>query len=240
MIDWKGNMKIAIIDDEQHWRCSAKQIVSKYYSNVEVSIDVYEDGEQYLNSKVNYDISFVDIEMPGVDGFTTIENARKYNPDGIFIILTTHTEMSRKGYLVNAFRYIDKIKLVDEMIEAMKSAEILLGRNKKIEINITDVGIRKLVLKDILYIETEKHRTLVHTNEKMIKCNNTMREMESILDASWFFRCHNSYIVNLDEISRIDKKIIYLKNGDSIDIAQRKAPEFNKAYLKRQFECGNG
>lgn len=240
MIDWKEIMKIAIIDDEQYWRHSAEQIVSKYYANVEVNIDIYEEGEQYLKSKVKYDISFVDIEMPGVDGFTTIERARDYNPEGIFIILTTHTEMSRKGYLVNAFRYIDKIDLVDELIEAMRSAEILLGRNRKIEVNITDVGIRKLVLKDIIYIETEKHHILVHTNEKIIKCNNTMKEMEAILDASWFFRCHNSYIVNLDEISRVDKKIIYLKNGDNIDIAQRKVAEFNKAYLKRQYECGNG
>ena len=146
MIDWKEIMKLAIIDDEQHWRYSAEQIVSKYYANVEVNIDIYENGEQYLKSKVKYDISFVDIEMPGVDGFTTIERAREYNSEGIFIILTTHTEMSRKGYLVNAFRYIDKIKLVDEMLEAMRSAEILFRRNRKIEVNITDVGIRKLVL----------------------------------------------------------------------------------------------
>ena len=66
-----------------------------------------------------------------------------------------------------------------------------------------------------------------------------MKELETILDEKWFFRCHNSYIVNLDEIASVDKKIIYLKNGNDIDIAQRKAAEFNRAYLRRQFECGN-
>lgn len=232
-------MRIAIIDDEMHWRTAAEQVVTTHYSNVEITIDTYESGEEYLNSKIPYDISFVDIEMPIVDGFETIEKSRIYNPDGVYIILTTHTEMSRRGYLVNAFRYIDKINLVDEMIEAMQSAELILGRNNKIEVSIIDVGIRKIVLKDILYIETEKHHILIHTKEKDIRCNNTMKEMEDILDEKWFFRCHNSYIVNLDEIARIDKRIIYLKNGSSIDIAQRKAPDFNKAYLRRQFECGN-
>lgn len=232
-------MRIAIIDDEMHWRTAAEQVVITHYSNVEITIDTYENGEDYLNSKILYDISFVDIEMPKIDGFETIEKARVYNPDGVYIILTTHTEMSRRGYLVNAFRYIDKINLVDEMIEAMQSAELILGRNNKIEVNILDIGLRKIVLKDIIYIETEKHHILIHTKEKEIRCHNTMKEMESILDEKWFFRCHNSYIVNLDEIARIDKRIIYLKNGSNIDIAQRKAPEFNKAYLRRQFECGN-
>ncbi len=232
-------MRIAIIDDEIHWRATAEQVVTTHYSNVEISIDTYENGEDYLNSNILYDISFVDIEMPDMDGFETIEKARIYNPDGVYIILTTHTEMSRRGYLVNAFRYIDKINLVDEMIEAMQSAELILGRNNKIEVNILDIGLRKIVLKDITYIETEKHHILIHTKEKDIRCHNTMKEMETILDEKWFFRCHNSYIVNLDEIARIDKRIIYLKNGSNIDIAQRKAPEFNKAYLRRQFECGN-
>lgn len=232
-------MRIAIIDDEMRWRDTTEQVVSQHYSNVEVIIDTYESGEQYLNSKIKYDISFVDIEMSGIDGFDTIEKARIYNPDGIYIILTTHTEMSRRGYLVDAYRYIDKIKLVDEMTEAMQSAERILGRNTKIEVNIIDVGIRKIVLKDIIYIETEKHHVLIHTKEKDIRCNNTMKELETILDEKWFFRCHNSYIVNLDEIASVDKKIIYLKNGNDIDIAQRKAAEFNKAYLRRQFECGN-
>ncbi len=232
-------MRIAIIDDEIHWRAVAEQVVTTHYSNVEISIDTYENGEDYLNSNILYDISFVDIEMPDMDGFETIEKARIYNPDGVYIILTTHTEMSRRGYLVNAFRYIDKINLVGEMIEAMQSAELILGRNNKIEVNILDVGLRKIVLKDIIYIETDKHRIMIHTKEKDIRCYNTMKEMETILDEKWFFRCHNSYIVNLDEIARIDKRIIYLKNGSNIDIAQRKAPDFNRAYLRRQFECGN-
>ena len=144
-------MRIAIIDDEMYWRTTAEQVVSQHYSNVEVIIDTYESGEQYLNGKIKYDISFVDIEMSGIDGFETIEKARAYNPDGVYIILTTHTEMSRKGYMVNAFRYIDKINLADEMVEAMQSAELILGRNNKIEVSILDVGVRKIVLKDIIY-----------------------------------------------------------------------------------------
>ena len=59
----------------------------------------------------------------------------------VYIILTTHTEMSRKGYLVNAFRYIDKSNMSKEIVEAINAAEVLLRRNDNIEINIVGVII---------------------------------------------------------------------------------------------------
>ena len=55
--------------------------------------------------------------------------------------MTTHTEMSRKGYLVNAFRYIDKSNMSKEIVEAINAAEVLLRRNDNIEINIVGVII---------------------------------------------------------------------------------------------------
>lgn len=232
-------MKIAIIDDEIYWRQSAEQIVREYFTEKNVEIDIFESGEQYLKNQVVYDISFVDIEMPGTDGFETIRKARQYNDEGIFIILTTHTEMSRKGYIVNAFRYIDKTNLEEEIKEAIQSAELLLGRNEKISVNVIGNGIRKLVLKDITYIETEKHYIVVHTTNGSIRCNNNMTEMEEILNQEWFFRCHHAYIVNLDEIFKIDGYVIFLNDGNKIEVSQRKMSGFRKAYLNRQYKCGN-
>ncbi len=232
-------MKIAIIDDEMHWRETAERVVRGYFKDSEIEIDIFESGIQYLNNKIKYDISFVDIEMPELDGFMTIERARKFNPDGIFIILTTHTELSRRGYLVNAFRYIDKLKMSDEVKEALNSAEILLNRNEKISLNVIGEGRHEIHLKDIIYIETEKHWIIVHTINRNIKCSDNMADVELALTSNWFYRCHKSFIVNLDEIERIEGSIIYMKNGDDIDIAKRKVPSFRRAYLSRQYECGN-
>ncbi|MBQ4069237.1 MAG: response regulator transcription factor [Lachnospiraceae bacterium] len=232
-------MKIAIIDDDMKWREKAEKIICQYFNDDEIQIDVFQDGLQYLEKQTKYDVSFVDIEMPILDGFMTIERAREYNKDGIFIILTTHTEMSRKGYLVNAFRYIDKLRIVEEIRESLDSVEILLNRKEKILLNVIGEGKREICLKDIIYIETEKHWIIVHTNSKRIKCRDNMSDIEHILANRWFYRCHKSFIVNLDEIERIENYIIYLNNGDDVDIARRKVPAFKRAYLSRQYECGN-
>ena len=232
-------MNIAIVDDEVHWRNLVKSEVEKLYDSKDVCIDIFENGKTYLMSKKQYAISFIDIEMPYMDGFQVIECAKEINNEGLYIILTTHTEMSRKGYMVNAFRYIDKATMADEIIEASKAADILLKRNENIEINIVGEGNQVIRLKDIFYIEADKHCTLFHTRYGNKKSNSTMSEIEKNICKRWFYRCHKSFIVNLDEISKYDGKIIYMKNGDDLDIARRKQSDFNKIYLNRKYECAN-
>ena len=231
-------MRIAIVDDELNWRERVRDEILRYDEKREIEMDFFPSGEAYLACEKRYDITFVDIEMPGLDGFETITKAKEKDADGIYIILTTHTEMSRKGYTVSAFRYIDKQQM-EEVKEALDSAKMILGRNEKIEVNVIGDSARKITLKNIIYVETEKHYILVHTRQGTIKCSNTMKEIESMLPDNWFCRCHNVYIVNLDEITHIDDRIVYLSNGADIDISHRRMNQFRKIYLNRQFECAN-
>lgn len=233
-------MNIAIVDDEIYWRECVKGELEKIYDKKENNIDIYKDGKTYLQSKKQYDISFVDIEMPDLDGFQVIQQAREINGEGIYIILTTHNELCNKGYFVNAFRYLDKAKMSDEITEAIKAADVLLRRNKVIEINIVGEGKQNIRLKDIYYIEAEKHCAIIHTSYGDKKSNMAMADIEDSICKEWFYRCHKSFIVNLDEILRCDGKIIYLKNGKDLDIAKRKLTEFNRIYLQRKYECANG
>ena len=231
-------MRVAIVDDDANWRKRIQRKIVQYDTMKEIEITLFSSGEQYLANKEHYDISLIDIEMQGLDGFETISEARKYNPEGIYVILTTHIEMSRKGYVVNAFRYIDKAEL-DELQEALASAQIILGRNKRIKVSVVDAGIRELTLKNIIYVETEKHYILFHTKQGVVKCSDNMKDVEKILPTEWFCRCHNAFIVNLDEIARIEDRIVYLSNGEDIDVSQRKLNQFKKLYVDRQFECAN-
>lgn len=229
-------MKIAIVDDELHWHDKIETILCQY-DNVE--IDNYSNGEEFLHNTKNYDIVFMDIEMPSMDGFDTIKKAREINLQSIYIIMTTHSEMSRKGYLVNAFRYIDKQKMKDEIPEAINSANIILDNNKRISVNVIGKGLLEINLSNILYIETEKHRVLVHTNNDVVRCGDRMIELENKLLEDNFYRCHNAYIVNLDAVNKIEKTYAILKNGDKVEISRRKYQEFGNRYLERRFYCAN-
>lgn len=233
-------MRIAIVEDQKYWRDCAEKFVRQYYGDKKIDIDIYESGKSYLEKGELYDISLVDIEMPVIDGFETITKARKYNPEGIFIILTTHLEMSRKGYHVNAFRYLDKTNLEEELNEALDSAQYLLERYDKIQVNVVGEGKQDIVLKNIIYIETDKHRAIVHTANGVIRCTNSMAEIETALSGKWFYRSHNAYIINLDEIKCLKGTIVVMSDGRDLDVSKRRFLQFKKAYMTRQFQCANG
>ena len=99
-------MKIAIVDDERIWLEKIHNYVKQYFAKMEVLVKSFSSGEGFLNSRDDYQIVFMDIEMPGQDGFSVLQEYRKNHDVSLFIILTTHIEMSRQGYKVEAFRYM--------------------------------------------------------------------------------------------------------------------------------------
>lgn len=237
----RGRMRIAIVDDEAFWQNEVKSILLNYEAGKNISVDVYSSGEAYIKEKELYDITFVDVEMSGMDGFDTIDKARVYNKDGLYIILTTHMEMSQKGYHVNAFRYLYKNDMEEDIMEALNTAFMLKQRQDKIALKIIGEGEREIELKNITYFETEKGKksVIIHTRRRKLRCSNSMAEIEMMLKDTWFFRCHNTYIVNFDEIEKIDGRVIILKGGKKIEIAFRKRTECKRKYMDRVFECAN-
>lgn len=231
-------MKIAVVDDEKEWRIKAYQHIRKYYEGQESHADVhtYSSADAFLKSGKKYDILFADIEMPGMDGFEMADQYSRMNPDYTLIILTTHTEMSRKGYMVNAFRYIDKMNMEAEMREALMSADKRMKRNEVLTVNVVNLGTIKLVRKDILYVETTKRNILLHTYDNDYICSDNISELEEALKEAGFFRCHKSYIVNLDAVKNFDSVFIYLMDGSKVYVSARKYAQLRKQYLQRKYE----
>lgn len=227
-------MNIAIIDDEKVWRDKAHKLIESHYKKIEMQIYEFESGEDFLAEKKNYDLIFIDIEMPGLDGLDTLQEYRLFTSEGIAVILTTHMEIVQKGYFVDAFRYVNKGKMVEELEEALTSADIRMKTNEILTFHQVGFGEVNLRIRDILYIETEKRNIKVHTNNGEYTCSGTIAEYEKILEPISFFRCHKSYIVNLDMIKKMDEKNVYFANGKSAYISERKYVETKRQYMKRK------
>lgn len=232
-------MKIGIIDDEKVWRDNATEIIQEYYNDT-IVVDVYSCGEYLLKKEIEYDIVFIDVEMEGIDGFETAEKYKSKYPDSIIIMLTMHIELSRKGYFVNAFRYIDKANMLVEIPEALNATDKLLERNKKIEINVVNLGRVILMQKDIMFVETELRNVHIHTTGKEYLCTDNMTYMKEHLDFDKFYGCHKSYIVNLDAIDTFDRFFVYMVDGSKAMVSSRRYAELKRRYLERKLECANG
>lgn len=237
-------MKIAIIDDEKLWRLKAKHEIDNYLKSIGVppQIFMYPSGERFLEQPEAFDIVFMDVEMDGIDGFQTTTAYKKMFPKCLVAMLTTHSEFYSTGYKVNAFRYIEKEKMSEEIKEALSSAITVLEKDRTIFFHIVNVGEIELPINEILFIETAKRNIKIHTREQQYLSNRTLSEIGQELGKYGFYFVHKSILVNLDAIIDIDAKNrkVSLCNGSCVTVAGQKIPELKKRYLEHKFAYGNG
>ena len=135
-------MRIAVCDDEEKYRVHVKTELEKIVNSIDVVIDSFAQGEDLLKKIENkpYDIIFLDIEMPTMDGITIAKKIREQSENMELVFLTNHVEYALEGYEVNALRYLTKpvnpVKLqevISYMIKREKNRKIIWVKNKDCE-----------------------------------------------------------------------------------------------------------
>lgn len=229
-------MKIAVVDDEQKWRNLALDEVGSYTDEAD-EIESFSSGVEFLKGNKEYDIVLMDIDMPEMDGFETIINYKMEHPESIIIILTTHLDSARKGYLVDAFRYIDKTKMKEELKEAFEKIRELNRKNSFSLTGRNGNDTKNILVKDILYIETKGRGCIINTVDKSYECSEKINDLEIKLEAYGFFKCHKSFLINLNCVEHLDKEFAYFAKGKKAYISVRKYTETKKRYIaaKKKF-----
>nr|WP_294488398.1 response regulator [uncultured Ruminococcus sp.] len=155
-------MRIAVCDDEQCFLNYFRGIVKRLYNRLDIITDEFSSGEELLKSfrYKAYDLVFLDIEMPAMDGITLARKLRELSSDVSIVFLTGHIEYAIKGYEVNALRYLTKP--AEEKKVALKAARAMglhicgvdLMRSARgplvLEVNASPgFGIEKVTGKDV-------------------------------------------------------------------------------------------
>lgn len=227
-------MKIGIVEDEAVWRDKIKAAVEKYCidKNISARTTAYDNGKDFME-KADADLLFLDIELAeGEDGFRIAEKLAEAGSQCRICFLTSHTEMARQGYRVNAFRYIDK-KYPEEIGEALDSFFKTKIQERIIYCRDID-GIQiKVNLSELLLIETSgrKLRYLMLDGREYF-CEGRISETAQSLFPFGFFYVQRSYIVNLKYIESVNSREILLCNGLKIAIGRVHGREFKKEFFK--------
>ena len=237
-------MKIAIIDDEKQWLETIAQYVQGYFSRSKNTIQIftYTDGESFLRSDQMYELVLIDIEMPRMDGLETAAQYKKQYPQCVLMILTNHMEFSIDGYLVEAFRYIDKSKLEEKLPEALASAQKKLCDKAVVNVLLQGQGLVAMRVDRIVCVEMHNRNPVICTEKNEYRTLETMRKLEQKLKPYHFVRCHHSFIVSLDHIASIQDMQageIVLDGGKRVCVSERKRSILKKEYLMRLTEIAN-
>lgn len=236
-------MRIAICDDERHFRSILKQKLEIYAKNRAMILiyDDFTDGSELLKSTRFYDLIFLDYQMNELNGMDTARQLRDKNNKTTIIFLTAVPDIVYDTFEVKAFRFLNKpiederlYKALDDFLKSFSDDEYLslIERGKIVRIEYND----------ILYVEANGKKCLIHTINDTIEHTQFLLSVEGKLPKDRFFRCHKSFIVGFKHIVSRDGNEITLDNGDKVDLTKSKAESFKNQYidyLKRySFERG--
>jgi two-component system LytT family response regulator len=230
-------MKVVIIDDEPLARSVVKEYL-KNFSEVEIIAEC-NDGFEGVKAIAQHqpDLIFLDIQMPKINGFEMLELVEKI--PGI-IFTTAFDEYAIKAFEVNAIDYLLKPFSKERFDKAMNkwqsqkwegdaAQKVLEETTQPEERNRVVVkkgqNIVVLPIQKIHYFEAFDDYVKVHTTDGFYMKKKTMSHFERVLDGNQFVRVHRSYILNLQELTRIepmekDSHVVLLKSGLRIPLSQ--------------------
>ncbi len=226
-------MRIAICDDQAVCLEQTLSAIRKCVSIAEARIDLFKGGLSFLTEFKShpYDLVFLDIEMPEIDGITLAKKLRGLSTDVPIIFLTSHIEYALEGYEVNALRYLTKPvapnKLRDVLsvvMERMRKERILWIR--------TDMGEQKLLIKDILFMEAQNQNILIHTTKESFCVRYNLSNYERELAEDGFFRIHRGYLVSLSHIKSVSKAEVTLVNRIVLPVSRTKEKHLKEALFR--------
>lgn len=242
-----------IIDDEEKGRIVLKQKLAVHCPNVTVigEADGGDSGKAMIET-FRPDVVFLDIEMPGTNGFDMLNNLNEKN---FYLIFTTaYNQYAIKAIKFAAFDYllkpidIEELKAAISRIPNVKSndvsgqLEVLAINSQKNIKNFNKIAIPTLEgisffdLDELIHLDADSNYTILYfTNDRKILASRTLKEFEDQLGDERFIRLHNSHLVNINFISRYIKGEggqVVLANGKVIDVSRRKKADLMKLLLQ--------
>ena len=231
-------IKIAICDDEKYFVDSIEKLLKIYEekNQQDFYIKKYIKPLHLMESlKEEFQIFFIDIEMPTMDGIELVDIIRKYDEKSIIIFVTSHSEFIGVGYEYEVQNFITKpitqIQINFEMNRALRK----IGSYQQKYITLkNEKGYFKLFLSDIEYIETIKRKVSFHLrNGEQESGYFKMKDLEERLEKYNFVRCHNGIIVNVDCVESVHELTVTLYSGDQIFIPKARKQNLIKKMAER-------
>lgn len=226
---------IAIVEDED----SAVQILLQYCEQYEKEsgekfrITVFHDGLDLLDAySPDFDIIFLDIIMPHLDGMKTAERIRERDEEVVLIFITNMAAYAIRGYEVNALDFVVKpVKYFQFAVKMKKALKVVHDRKEKFLFLPAGDEKKKVALRDIYYFEVYGHNLKAHTVNGIIEYYGTLQAVAKELEGYYFVRCHSGFLVNLYHVSSY-KEDYAMVAGDRIPISRAKKKAFLKAVME--------
>lgn len=247
-------IRCILIDDESNSLEMMEWLLKTYCPQVKVEAmcNSAESGIEAIN-KYKPDLVFLDIEMPHMNGFDMLEKFDKLFFDVVFC--TAYDQFAIKAFKYSALNYLLKPVDPDDLKETIRRIEEkkVIPSREQLELLMqgirntqkptvsrialtTGEGLLFVTTSDILYCTADSNYTsVVLKGGKKILVSKVLKDIDEALQGPDFFRIHNSYLINLNHISKYvrgDGGYVVMADGVTVSISRSKRQEFMELFEK--------
>lgn len=235
-------LKIAVCDDDKKSLDDTQKMLERWAADTVSGIELncFDNGDSLIRECENghFDIIFLDIMMPLLNGMDTAKEIRSRDRSVRIIFLTSSAEFALQSYSVKAADYCLKPITYQRLKEVMDDcAASILQEPESLTLK-TVGGYQKIYLHNIEYIEAQNKRVFIYLkSDKAIEVIQPLYTFEKGLsDSKGFFKCHRSYLVYLPNVDYFNNTEIKTKSGRRIPISRGFGKAFQDAYFAVMFK----
>ncbi|MEX1014011.1 MAG: LytTR family DNA-binding domain-containing protein [Candidatus Paceibacterota bacterium] len=241
-------IKAIIVEDEPELRDIISRLLQNNFRDIALMGETDSvDGGVELIQKEKPDLLLMDIEIKGGTGFNILQKVKPY--DFKLVVITAFNQFAIKAIKFSAIDYILKPINEFEFVNAIQNALKMIDNNQ-MELQMANffdlyekqAQAKKIVLRtsesmhiidiaDIEYCKSDNSYTTFYlSGGEKILVSKSIKEYSELLENCNFFRPHQSFLININAVSRIDKAdggFVILKNGVEIPISSRKKQMIN-------------
>ena len=205
-------LRCAIVEDSPRELEHLKECLARYSAERDIPLETtaFGDAASFLEHyRADYDIVFMDIELPGINGMEAAHRLREIDRQVILIFVSNLAQFAVKGYEVDALDYVLKPVPYFAFSQQLRKAEEQLRRRARHYLALpVEGGMRRLDSSLIYYLESEGHRVHFYTEEGDFVAAGTLKAFEEKLAERPFARCNSGYLVNLAQVQAVQQNTV--------------------------------
>lgn len=231
-------MRIAVVEDEKAHRDLLLRYISLWRPETGEGVipEAFDSAQSFLfryGERRDFDLLFIDIQMPGMNGMELARKVREGNRDIVMVFVTGMDAYLEEGYEVEALHYLIKPLDPDKVRTCLEKA--LKRRRRECYVTLhTEDEVLKISQERINYIEARGRRCCVgRTGEKdVLEVKEGFSELEGMLDGDEFVKCHRSFLCRVGNIHHIGRTDIFFDDGSAIPVSRRLYQQVNQRFIE--------
>ena len=216
--------RIAICEDDATTREQIASLCGEILARLDTEhaiseFDCAEALEGALEAGASFDLLCLDIMLQGKTGVEMAQAFRTRDDQTSILLISSSREFLKEGYSVRPLQYLYKPVDPRELEEVLRTDLRLHRRAARLTLSLRG-KTRVLPLSELLYVESQNHNAVACFPDRQEGFRITLSEIERLLPADLFCRCHHSFLVNMSHIRQINRRALELDQGSQIPVGR--------------------